>query len=129
LVTAELVAFLEQAANDAETFHFVLSADVFVYLSDLVPIAHSVARVLATDGLFAFSVETQDGGNVVLQPTLRYAHSVAHVQGAIEGAGLTALLLESASTRTENGVPVPGLVVVAAKPASTASPSAANSNA
>jgi predicted TPR repeat methyltransferase len=53
----------------------------------------------------------------VLQPTLRYAHGQAHVGAAIADAGLTLLRLSHASTRTEKGAAVAGLVVVALNPA------------
>ena len=62
-----------------------LAADVFVYCSDLAPIAAAVAGVLAPGGLFAFTVETHDDPGVRLQETLRYAHGPAHVRAAIAG--------------------------------------------
>jgi predicted TPR repeat methyltransferase len=102
----------------------IVAADVFVYVSDLAPVAAAAARVLAPGGLFAFTVETHSGEGVVLQQTLRYAHGAAHVRAALAGAGLAVLHLAEASTRTEKGVPVAGLVVVAG--ASTASASAAS---
>ena len=52
------------------------------------PIAAAASRVLAPDGLFAFTVETHAGDGVVLQQTLRYAHGAAHVRPAIADAGL-----------------------------------------
>jgi predicted TPR repeat methyltransferase len=50
----------------------------------------------------------------LLQPTLRYAHSVHHVRDALDGAGLSPRVLDRATPRTEKGMPVNGLVVVAA---------------
>jgi len=44
---------------------------------------------------------------------LRYAHGATHVRAALEAAGLALVSLDSAVTRTEKGVPVPGLIVVA----------------
>jgi predicted TPR repeat methyltransferase len=44
---------------------------------------------------------------------MRYAHGADFVRAAIADAGLTLLELNPASSRTENRVPVPGLVVVA----------------
>ena len=44
---------------------------------------------------------------------MRYAHGADFVRGAIAQAGLTLLELDAASTRTENRVPVPGLLVLA----------------
>lgn len=88
---------------------------MFVYASDLVPVAAAAARVLAPDGLFAFTVETHAGDGVVLQQTLRYAHGAAHVRTAIADAGLNLLALNDAVTRKEKGAPVPSLVVVATR--------------
>ena len=49
----------------------------------------------------------------MLGDKLRYAHSAEHVRAALEAAGLSVLALAPASPRTEAGLPVPGLVVVA----------------
>ena len=123
LAAADLLAFL--AGDAGAQHHLVLAADVFVYCSDLNPIAQAVARVLAPGGLFAFTVETHALDGVRLQETLRYAHGAAHVRAAVEAAGLQMLQLAAVSTRKEKDVPVPGLLVVAGNPASTASSSAA----
>jgi predicted TPR repeat methyltransferase len=58
-------------------------------------------------------VETHDGDGVLLRETLRYAHGEAHVRRAMAAAGLTPVSLDFASTRTEKGEPVAGLIVVA----------------
>jgi len=50
---------------------------------------------------------------VSLRETLRYAHGEAHVRKALAAAGLKTVSLDSASTRTEKGAAVPGLIVVA----------------
>ena len=119
LVVAELTEFL--AAEAGAQHHLVLAADVFVYCSDLAPIAAAVAGVLAPGGLFAFTVETHENFGVRLQGTLRYAHDPAHVRDALSAAGLQILQLTEASTRTEKGAPVPGLLVVASTPPSSPS--------
>jgi plasmid stabilization system protein ParE/SAM-dependent methyltransferase len=111
LVAADLSDHLASDRN-AE-YHLVLAADVLVYLAELGHLAVEVARVLAPGGLFAFTVETHEGAGVRLQETLRYAHGTDHVRAAIASAGLTVLALEPASTRTEKGEPVQGLVAVA----------------
>jgi predicted TPR repeat methyltransferase len=111
LAAGELVEFL--AAEKSAQHHLALAADVFVYCSDLAPIAKAAVRVLTSGGLFAFTVETHDGHGVQLQGTLRYAHGVDHVRAAVEATGLEILQLTEASTRTEKGAPVPGLLAVA----------------
>jgi predicted TPR repeat methyltransferase len=115
LEIGDIAAFLaEQAARDA-AFHLVVAADVFVYLADLKPIVAAVARVLAADGMFAFTVETHAGDDVHIGEKLRFGHGAAHVRSAVADAGLTVIELGDASTRLENNHPVPGLLVLAAR--------------
>jgi predicted TPR repeat methyltransferase len=111
LAEAEAVAFLKSETQ--ATYDLVLAADVFMYLDDLAPVLKAVAAATAPGGTVAFSVEAHDGDGVMLRDTLRYAHGAAHVHDALAAAGLTPVSLDSASTRTEKGVPVPGLIVVA----------------
>jgi predicted TPR repeat methyltransferase len=113
LAVLDLQRFLHAEAQSGTQYDLVVAADVFVYVSDLVPITAAAARVLAPGGLFAFTVETQSSDGVVLQQTLRYAHGVTHVRTAIADAGLHLAGLNHAVTRKEKGVPVPSLVVVA----------------
>ncbi len=113
LVAADLEDFLGRAAADRGQYHLVLAADVFVYVNELAPIIAAIARVLAPAGLLACTVETHAGDGVKLLPTLRYAHGEAYLRATISDAGLKLLRLSDAALRTENGVPVQGLVVVA----------------
>jgi predicted TPR repeat methyltransferase len=123
LIAGDLLPFLE--SEEGAGHHLIAAADVFVYCSDLKPVAAAAARALAADGLFAFTVETHDGDGVILRETLRFAHSEAHVREALDDAQLRPLVLERCSTRNEKDIPVPGLVVVAALAASPLSASAA----
>lgn len=113
LAEAEAMTYLRSVAPGS--FDLVLAADVFIYFHELMQIGAPVARVLRPGGYLAFSVETHDGDGVILRDTLRYAHAEAHVRAAVVGGGLELLVCECASTRTEKGVPVSGLVVVAKK--------------
>ena len=113
LIESEVGAFLAGEARIKARYHLVLAADVFMYLEDLAPVLAPVAQVLVSPGQLAFSVETHEGDGVILRETLRYAHGKAHVQAALTAAGLKPISLDFASTRTEKGVPVPGLIVVA----------------
>jgi predicted TPR repeat methyltransferase len=117
LTSAELADFLADEAAAAAQYQLVLAADVFVYINDLAPVVAGVARVLAPNGLLAFTVETHSGDGVKLLPTLRFAYATAYLRKIIAGAGLTLLTLAEAAVRTENGVPVAGLVLVACLPA------------
>lgn len=106
---------LELLCGEADaSADLVIAADVLVYVADLAPICREAARVLRPTGFFAFTVETHDGQGVILGPRLRYAHAAGHVRSTLAAAGLHPVKLESASTRNENGIAVPGLLVVTA---------------
>jgi predicted TPR repeat methyltransferase len=124
LAVNDLQCFLDAEVDARALYHLVLAADVFVYVNDLAPVTTAAARVLAPGGFLAFTVETHAGDGVVMQPTLRYAHAQAHVRAAIADAGLELLRLSHASTRTEKGAAVAGLVVVASKPVPSAAATA-----
>ena len=124
-MTAELADFLADEAGDKGNYHLVLAADVFVYVNDLAPIVAGIARVLSPDGLLAFTVETHAGDGVKLLPTLRYAHGEGYVRSVLGDAGLVPAHLAKAAVRSEKGVPVDSLVVVAQ--ASTTMPRLATS--
>ena len=113
LEMAEIVEGLSRRPDASADL--VLAADVMVYVHDMAPLLAGVARVLAPGGLFAFTVESHGGDGVVLGDGLRYAHGAAGLRALIAASGLTLELLEPASSRTENGAQVPGLVAVAAK--------------
>jgi predicted TPR repeat methyltransferase len=113
LAITDLADFLTSDASDAAKYHLVLAADVFVYVNDLAPIVAAVARILAPGGLFAFTVETHAGGGVKLLPTLRYAHGAPYIRRSLADAGLTVASISEVAVRSEKGMPVDSLVVVA----------------
>jgi len=122
LVTADIGDFLAGEAKRGGTYDLVLAADVLVYVNDLAPIAAAVGRVLKPGGLFAFTVETHTGEGVKLLPTLRYAYAQDYIARTLTAAGLQIGSVAAAAVRSEKGVPVNGLVVVAL--ASTPPPAA-----
>jgi predicted TPR repeat methyltransferase len=113
LAIEDIARFLaDQTAGNA-SFHLIIAADALTYIAGLDRIVGAVARVLAPKGIFAFTVETHSGEGVILGAKLRYAHGADHVRTAIAGAGLVLRHWAATSTRLENRVPVPGLLVVA----------------
>jgi predicted TPR repeat methyltransferase len=88
---------------------------VMVYVHDMMPLLLEVTRVLTPGGLFAFTVESHAGEDVMLGEGLRYSYSASCVRALVASAGLVLDRLEPASSRTESGVQVPGLVAVATK--------------
>jgi predicted TPR repeat methyltransferase len=115
LEVGDVLDFLRDETAAGTTYDLVIAADVFVYMKELAPVLAVTAKVMAENALVAFSVETHDGDGVMLRETLRYAHGRAHVLAALAIAGLTAVSLEMASTRTEKGQPVAGLVCLASR--------------
>ena len=93
----------------------ILAADAMVYVADLVAVLKEANRVLAAGGVLAFTLETHAGDGVVIGDGLRYAHGAADVRTSLQAAGLKLSQFEELSARNEDNVPVPGLVVVAAK--------------
>jgi predicted TPR repeat methyltransferase len=113
LTAASIEPFLAEEAKTGDTYDLVIAADVFVYVNDLVPIIGPAARVLAPNGLLAFTVETHAGDGVKLLPTLRYAHGEPYIRTVLGEAGFTPAQLVKSSVRKEKGVPVDSLIVVA----------------
>jgi predicted TPR repeat methyltransferase len=113
LEVAEMVEGLRNRPDASA--ELILAADAMIYLCDLAPLLREVARVLVAGGLLAFTVETHGGDGVILGAGLRYAHSAGYVRATVGPAGLVLQRLEQSSARNEDNVPVPGLVVVAAK--------------
>jgi predicted TPR repeat methyltransferase len=106
----EIVAHL--GATDAR-HDLVVAADVFIYVGALEPVFAGVARVLAGDGVFAFTAEAlADGREVALLPSLRYAHSARHLRELASRHRFTVASLVRAPLRREQGRDVEGLYVV-----------------
>lgn len=95
----------------------VVAADVLVYVGDLAVVMAAAALALELGGLFCATAERCDGDGFVLGPSRRFAHSPAYVRRMAAEAGLEIVVLEEAVPRWEKGEPVPGLVIVARRPA------------
>src|SRR6202795_4221783 len=72
LAVAEIVQGLQCRPDGSADL--ILAADVMVYVHDMTPLLDEVARVLAPDGLFAFTVESHAGEGVMLGEGLRYSY-------------------------------------------------------
>jgi predicted TPR repeat methyltransferase len=118
LVKAELTEYLR--AN-SEAFDLIVSADTLVYFGDLMGIVAAAAGALRPNGKFVFTLEHAVGDSASVDFRLelhsRYSHSRAYVEELLMSSGLQSTIVQ-AELRLEAGVPVPGLVVRAAKSAS-----------
>lgn len=111
LHAADMAAFLRREPPDS--VDLILAADAFCYLDNLAPVLEGARQVLRPAGILAFTVETHAGDGMILRDTLRYAHGAPLVCAVLADTGFAVTLMRPATTRTEKGVPVPGLVCVA----------------
>jgi predicted TPR repeat methyltransferase len=113
LAVAGIASFL--AAEAAASAELVLAADVFVYVGELAAVFAAVARVLAPQGLFAFTVQSHDGDGVIVGDDRRYHHADTYLIEIAADHAFHLAVLEPATTRLDRGEPVPGCVCVLAR--------------
>lgn len=109
LVHADLAEYLQGAERSDD---LVLAADVFIYVGDLAAVFAGVARILQPGGLFCFTVERTVGEEeLVLLPSLRYAHSEAYIRRLAREHGFEVKALLHAPLREDQQRPIEGLYV------------------
>ena len=106
-------------ATPESLYHVIAALDVFIYAGDLTAAIPNAHRILVPGGQLVFSCEAapEDGADLVLLDTGRYAHRRAHVVRLCADAGFDPVRVEDTVLRLENGAPVHGFVVWATKPA------------
>jgi predicted TPR repeat methyltransferase len=110
---ADLVQHLQACAARGERADLVVAADVFIYIGELAPVFAAVAQVLAPEGVFAFTVEHEEGAApYVLRRSLRYAHSEAGLRTLAAAHGLVVRQARPLVLREDQRQPVAGLVLV-----------------
>ena len=114
LVCDEIVAHLR---GSDERHDLVVASDVFIYVGALAPVFEGIVRTLSRDLVFAFTAEAtaSEAGDVVLLPSLRYAHSERHLRALAAQHGLDVAALDRAPLRREQDGDVEGLYVVLAR--------------
>lgn len=116
LEVAELTAYLT-APEQAAAYDLIVSADTLVYLGDLGKAFAGAAAAARPGALLVFTVERLEDddpeGPVRLMPHGRYAHAEAYVRAALGAAGFGDIETARVQPRTENRVPVDGLLVSA----------------
>ncbi len=112
------VDLLDALEATPESLYDVITAlDVFIYAGDITQAAKDAHRILKPGGRFVFSCERSGDAepDLVLRPTMRYAHKVAAVEALCRAAGFAEVELESVEVRQEGQQPVEGFLVVARK--------------
>jgi predicted TPR repeat methyltransferase len=112
LVCADIGVFL---AARPQAFDLAVAADVLVYFGDLDALFAQVRGALRPGGWFCFSTEAGADcadGEYVLQPSNRYAHSLAYLRRLALAHGFNLVEAEAAVVRSENGSEVAGHLLV-----------------
>ncbi len=106
-------------ARDADSpsrADLVSAADVLMYLGALDSVFVIVDRLLATSSVFAFSVEDAGAdGDVVLRPSLRYAHGESYINALCSIHGFEIRAVNRTVIRKDGGKPVSGILFVTRK--------------
>ncbi|MDA8454821.1 tetratricopeptide repeat protein [Acidovorax sp. GBBC 3334] len=112
---ANLLDALRDTPSD--TYDVVAALDVFIYAGDLADTVPDAHRLLVAHGDFMFSCETapEDGPDLVLQASGRYAHKRSHAKAVCQAAGFKTIEIEDLVLRYENNEPVQGFLVTARK--------------
>ena len=99
-------------------YQVIAALDVFIYTGSLDNAVPNAMRILVPGGQLVFSCEaaSEDGPDLVLLPSGRYAHKRSHVQALCQAAGFDTVTIEDTVLRQENNAPVHGFLVFAHKP-------------
>jgi len=99
-----------------DCFGLVCSADVLTYFADLSEIFHAVYSALKENGYFIFSVSQNTGKeNFIQHKSGRFLHSENYVIDLAKKNGFNLIEKKTAVIRTENGVPVKGIIFLLSK--------------
>ena len=91
----------------------VTATDVLIYLGDLKTTFQNVKKVIAAEGLFAFSVErTDETSGVHLGESLRFAHSEPYLRDICREFAFEIIATKHTTIRMDAGRPVPGYLML-----------------
>jgi predicted TPR repeat methyltransferase len=98
LHSANIIDFLRSSDM---TYDFIVAADVFIYLGNLLEVFQLAADHTQPDAIFCFSTETEHGQSFSLGKTGRYAHSHDYIKDLALGTGWQIERTESTNLRKE----------------------------
>ena len=126
LYVNEAVHFLDEWAKsgdpDHQPFDLIVATDVLPYIGALEPLFDGIAANATADARLVVSAETlpalADGDkDWTVTPHQRFAHSADYLRTMCARAGFPDIeLFEPITVRLEQGAPIPGFLVVAARP-------------
>ncbi len=112
LILGDMMPLLRERPG---SFDLILGGDLFLYVGELDALFNAVAAALRPAGLFACSIESSDGQDVLLRPTRRFSHSLDYVRRLARAAGLSERSAREVILRKDGGTPIPGWIVILQK--------------
>jgi predicted TPR repeat methyltransferase len=112
LAQDDIVAFLGHADRQWDV---LAAADVLVYLGELDALFTQARASLRAGGLFALSVEAQEGGTFGLRQSGRYAHSGPYLLALADRHGFDLREQQDCTLRQDSGNDVAGLLLLLAR--------------
>lgn len=107
LVQADVADYL---ATTPQRYDLVIAADVFIYVGALDAVFAGALRVLQPGGSFCFSVEeAAEGHDLLLQSSLRYAHSEGYLRALARQHGFEVAQVQRGTVREDQRMAIPGL--------------------
>lgn len=117
LAAGDAVAVMGETQGFSGPYDLVVAGDVFVYFGDLAPVFAAVRARLAPGGLFVFSVEHAETGEIELRSSGRTAHGEGYIARLAAEAGFITLDVTPADLRKERNHPIAGRLTVLRTPA------------
>lgn len=116
LYVGDATAFLEEA--EEPPWDLVVATDMVPYLGDLRAFVAALAARCLPGGHVALSTETLPGRDFAgrdyrVGPKHRFAHAPSYLRGLLADHGFGIVAFEDITVRLEEGVPVPGHLVLA----------------
>jgi predicted TPR repeat methyltransferase len=114
LQVGDLVDAMQKLPQPAD---LLVAADVLIYIGDLAPTFEAAAKSLRAGGIFAFSVEANEGERFhLVHRTRRYTHAKSYLERLAQIYGFEEKHLGPVTLRTDALQPVQGLIMVLRQP-------------
>ena len=84
-----------------DKYDLFMSADVLIYIGNLLPLFRAIKNRATQGAYFVFSTESEDHGDYALRTTGRYAHSEAYIRSLAQTHEFTVLRCSSVPLRKE----------------------------
>ena len=110
LAAGDAAALLETDPGFSGPYDLASAADVFIYIGRLEAIFAAVRARLTPAGLFAFSVESAQEGDVDIRSSGRFVHAPAYIAALAEQFGFRIAAQKELIIRQEIDAPVPGVL-------------------